>query len=1103
MKKTISILFAFVALFLNGAETKTKPPQELKILMIGNSFSICNLKQMPQIAQSMGLKLDLASMYIGGCSLEKHWANIEKANDDSFNPYLIRWSYASLKNPTNVPFASVLVERYNKNNKKEFYANIPEMLSADKWDIITIQQASHHSCDKASYHPFGDNIVKTIKQFAPDAKIVLQETWSYPPWYKRLKKFGFDQVEMYARLHDAYAEFASMYNLEVIPVGTAAEFCPDRNTLFTKPDFHFNRVGEYLQGLVWTAKLFGVDVTKCSYRPDWLDEKRAGELKTAAMNSLKNTMVQRVFRDARVTRGNTNILRIQPIDTACWLWAPNSSGISQNIKDEIAISPNGDPLSEPVFVKFRNEFSVEKTDGTLVIDVSADERFYLSIDGKFIARGPNRSTVENWQYNTYIINLEPGKHVMEATVWKLREKGPLAQLSWRGGFALKANGAYDRKLSTGTSQNWKVGTLKGITATNPDGGAWGTGAQWTIKGCGIQDATPDKYVTPIKVRGFVGREGPHIYGLRYHGWMLFPSQLPDQLAKAVLPGKVVAIATNTKWRARHVFTKEEATKTIDFSKKVIIPANTKMQIAWDLGRYYCAYPEVVLSGGKEAKFSINWHESAHRATDNKKGSEPGSRNIIVGRYLPGYGDTFISDGRTNAKFSVPWFRCGKWIRIDIETKDEPLTVEQIELVETRYPVELESTFESDDKTLSPIREISMRTMQMCCHEMLFDCPFYEQQMYPGDTRVQLNVLSAVSRDDRIIKRAIELYDLSSRDDGQCPFNWPTRGTQEGATYTLCYLLMYGDYVMNHNDIEWLKARVPGMRRSISGFEIYENKEGLLENLPGWLFTDWVQGWNGDGTVPGGRHGDGVNAVHNLLWVLAMQSVAKTERALGNELQAKYWEEKIEKIKPIIINKFWCDKRQMISDTPDKLNFSEHAQCLALIGDVLPKDKAQLAWKNLIEDKTLKRCTVYFSYYLFETYFKFGRGDLFLKRLDLWRSYVKKGLTTTQEAPDGGKNGQNESRSDCHAWGAHPIWFMQTGLAGIASDAPFFKKVIIKPCPGDLKYIKATHPHPTGWIKVDLEFKNNKATGSIHTPVEGSFVFGGQTIELKVGLNEIQ
>ena len=234
----------------------------------------------------------------------------------------------------------------------------------------------------------------------------------------------------------------------------------------------------------------------------------------------------------------------------------------------------------------------------------------------------------------------------------------------------------------------------------------------------------------------------------------------------------------------------------------------------------------------------------------------------------------------------------------------------------------------------------------------------------------------------------------------------------------------------------------------------------------------------------------------------MRSAAAVERALGNELQAKYWEEKSDKLKQAVVKTFWDEKRGIFADTPAKKDFSEHAQALALLGDVLPAGKAETTFRHLVDDKDLKRCTVYFSYYLFETYFKFGRGDLFLKRLDLWRDYVKKGLTTTQEAPDSGKNGQNESRSDCHAWGAHPIWFMQTGLAGIKPAAPFFAKVRVAPCPGGLKSLKATHPHPKGWIEVDLKFDGDKATGTVVTPVPGTFEFGGKTVELKAGINAL-
>ena len=810
-------------------------------------------------------------------------------------------------------------------------------------------------------------------------------------------------------------------------------------------------------------------------------------LLVAAAGVASATNAERVFREARLTRGNTNVTKVQPVDDAAWIWLRGDSGL------------------EPAFLRFCNEFEVKEGDGKLTFDVSADERYYLTCDGIFVSRGPNRSTVENWQYNTYEIDLKPGRHVLEATVWKVGDKAPLAQLSWRGGFILKADGAYDSRLTTGVAK-WRVGRLAGIEPMGTDNGVWGTGSQWKVTGSGIIASEPSAWSDAEVVRGPAGRKGPRIFGARTDGWMLFPSQLPDQTEDVVRPGKIVATSLVAPWRGRHVYTEAEAKESLDISKPVTIPAKTRMQLCWDLGRYICAYPVLKMRGAKGARVSWTWAEATQRGTDDLKGGEPGARDAIVGRYLNGYGDVFVCDGEREGEFTTPWFRCGKWCRLDIETGDEPLEISDIHLIESRYPLEMESVFASeDDDSLADIRRISARAMQMCCHEMLFDCPYYEQQMYPGDTRVQLNVISAMTRDDRMVKRAIELYDLGTRDDGQCPFNWPTRGTQEGATYTLCYLLMYGDYAMNHADRDWLRARLPGLRKSMAGMELYENGDGLLENLPGWNFMDWVVGWNSDGTAPGGRFGEGLNAEANLLWSLAMRSAALTERALGNDLQAQYWETKRARLDAKIVETFWCETRGILADTPERKDFSEHAQCLALLGDVLPAERARVCFDHLVTDADLRRTTVYFNFYLFECYFKFGRGDLFLKRLDLWRDYVRKGLTTTQEQPDWtDANGKaQESRSDCHAWGGHPIWFMETGLAGIRSDAPFFARVRVAPCPAGLKRIRATYPHPSGKpVSADFSFGADGIRGSVETPVPGVFAWNGREIPLAVGLNEI-
>lgn len=273
--------FAFIA------SAAQKNDEALKVLAIGNSFSVCVLKEMPKIATDLGCKLDFCSMYIGGCTLGKHAGNLNKTNA---SPYSITWSYVSCEQGSE-PFKDALTEANGK-----YYSNIVKMLKADKWNVVTIQQGSHLSWLPKSFEPHGTTLVNVIKKHAPQAKIYIQQTWAYTPWDKRLQKWGIDQNQMYEGIEKAYGDFANAHELELILTGEAIQrfrkelpvkytdnsnaddvvgansFKTDKNgKIWLSGDaFHLNKKGTYLQALVWTAKLFDVDVTKCNYVPQYL-----------------------------------------------------------------------------------------------------------------------------------------------------------------------------------------------------------------------------------------------------------------------------------------------------------------------------------------------------------------------------------------------------------------------------------------------------------------------------------------------------------------------------------------------------------------------------------------------------------------------------------------------------------------------------------------------------------------------------------------------------------------------------------------------------------------------------------------------------------------
>lgn len=264
----------------------------LKVLMIGNSFSICVLHYAPDVAKRLDCNLDLASLYIGGCPLERHSANIAAGAYKDFTPYLATWNFASATNQDSVAFADALKRVQADDGSVKYFGNIPAALAAEKWDIVTIQQASHDSWRGDTFHPWADVVIDEVRKLAPQAEIVIQETWSYCNGDPRIcdqaaggaGTWGFDQAGMSDRATANYRALAAKYGFRIIPTGTAVRLFRERRQAKEVADdvvgamrledgklcgdsIHLNRDGEYLQACVWIASLFGADVTALDWAP--------------------------------------------------------------------------------------------------------------------------------------------------------------------------------------------------------------------------------------------------------------------------------------------------------------------------------------------------------------------------------------------------------------------------------------------------------------------------------------------------------------------------------------------------------------------------------------------------------------------------------------------------------------------------------------------------------------------------------------------------------------------------------------------------------------------------------------------------------------------
>jgi len=85
----------------------------------------------------------------------------------------------------------------------------------------------------------------------------------------------------------------------------------------------------------------------------------------------------------------------------------------------------------------------------------------------------------------------------------------------------------------------------------------------------------------------------------------------------------------------------------------------------------------------------------------------------------------------------------------------------------------------------------------------------------------------------------------------------------------------------------------------------------------------------------------------------------------------------------------------------------------------------------------------------------------LDRLELWFGLLDQGLRTVIEHPE-------PTRSDCHAWGAHPLYHYVSTLLGVRPTAPGMTAVTVAPQLGGLEWAQASVPTPHGPLEVRAE-----------------------------------
>lgn len=215
----------------------------MKLLSIGNSFSTDAHHFLHILAEQNSVSIDTANLFIGGCSLKTHWQNV--CEDNAYYDYELNGNEGQLK------------------------IGIRQALEVEKWDVVTLQQASADSGIYDSYQPFLALLAELVRDIRPEAKLYFHQTWSYENGSRHsgFLNYGRDSRKMFESIVSASAKAAESIGADLIATGTVIQHLRENEKVFDyqnggislcRDTFHLSETyGRYAAAATWLRTLTG------------------------------------------------------------------------------------------------------------------------------------------------------------------------------------------------------------------------------------------------------------------------------------------------------------------------------------------------------------------------------------------------------------------------------------------------------------------------------------------------------------------------------------------------------------------------------------------------------------------------------------------------------------------------------------------------------------------------------------------------------------------------------------------------------------------------------------------------------------------------------
>ena len=211
----------------------------------------------------------------------------------------------------------------------------------------------------------------------------------------------------------------------------------------------------------------------------------------------------------------------------------------------------------------------------------------------------------------------------------------------------------------------------------------------------------------------------------------------------------------------------------------------------------------------------------------------------------------------------------RYAAVDVTEGDAEIA--QIGVVDFENPDKSRASLPStDDATLDAIVAAARETFAQNAVDIFTDCPSRERAGWLFDSFFTGRAEALFTGRNLVERAFLENYALAPQlpelPDGMIPKCYPAEALSGSfiPNWALWWLLELREYLDRTGDESIVAASRPKIMALLGWFRSHENTDGLLENLPGWVFVEWSPCNDKD-------HVCGVNFPTNFLYAEALEA----------------------------------------------------------------------------------------------------------------------------------------------------------------------------------------------------------------------------------------